>query len=126
VYTNVLNRIIVFFIVIFSAGCSKNESQISFSKDVMPIFVEHCTQCHKAGGVGYSESGFLMEDYASIMQGTRLGPVIQPGQSHASTLQILVEHKADISINMPKGGIKLPKDNIEIIKKWIDQGAKNN
>ncbi len=116
-YTNVLSQVIVLFIFIFSAGCSKNESQISFSKDVMPIFVEHCTQCHNAGGIGYSESGFLMDDYASIMQGTKLGPVIQSGQSHASTLQILVEHKADISINMPKGGIKLPKEKIEIIKK---------
>jgi len=126
VYTKVLIQIVVLLMFILSVACTENEQQISFSKDVMPIFVEHCTQCHNEGGVGHNESGFLMKDYDSIMQGTKLGPVIQAGQSHASTLQILVEHKADTSINMPKGGIKLPKDKIEIIKKWIDQGAKNN
>jgi len=125
-YTKVLTQTIALLMYIFIIGCTENEQQISFNKDVMPVLVEHCIQCHKSGEAGHNESGFLMESYDSIMQGTKLGPVIHPGQSHASTLQILVEHKADASINMPKGGIKLPQDKIEIIKKWIDQGAKNN
>ena len=36
------------------------------------------------------------------MKGTKLGSVIVPGSSISSTLVILIEHKADPSINMPR------------------------
>jgi len=107
------------------AGCSK-ENSVSFSQDIHPILKENCFPCHQAGGVGEIASGLNVENYDSLMRGTKLGPVIQPGQSYASTLQVLVEHKAGDEINMPKGGVKLAQDKIEVIGKWIDQGAKNN
>lgn len=107
-------------------GCSTAEKEVSFSKDVMPVLTQNCLHCHTVGAEGQVASGLSMESYADLMKGTKLGPVIQPGQSYASTLQILVEHKADQSLNMPKGGIKLSTDQIELIGKWIDQGAKNN
>ncbi len=107
-------------------ACSPNKEGVSFSTQVMPILSENCGSCHKRDGVGHVVSGFSVENYESIMQGTKLGPVIQPGLSYASTLHVLVEHKADPSLNMPKGGSKLSGEQIEIIGKWIDEGAKNN
>jgi hypothetical protein len=58
--------------------------------------------------------------------------VISPGSSIGSTLSLLIEHKADPSIAMPKShhpGIPseyLPQTQIDLIKQWIDQGAKDN
>jgi len=109
----------------FVTGCSKEKS-VSFSQDIHPILKENCFPCHQAGGVGEVASGLNVESYDSLMQGTKLGPVIQPGQSYASTLQVLVEHNAGDEINMPKGGVKLAQEKIETIGNWIDQGAKNN
>jgi hypothetical protein len=100
--------------------------QISFAKDVMPIFRESCLSCHDTGGQGTAASGFSVASYQSIMKGTKFGPVIKPGFSFSSTLQLLIEHKADDSINMPKGMPILPPKHIETIGRWIDQGAKNN
>jgi len=60
------------------------------------------------------------------MEGTKLGPVIQPGYSYASTLQILIEHRANRLINMPKGRAPLSRVEIQMIGEWIDQGAENN
>jgi len=115
-------------IIILSGLCvsCSNETKISFSQQVMPILKESCFPCHQAGGVGELASGLNVENYQNLMKGTKIGPVIQPGQSFASTLQVLVDHKADGAISMPKGGNKLSKEKIEIIGKWIDQGAKNN
>ena len=107
-----------------AAGCA--EKQVSFSKDVMPILEKNCLGCHKAGGTGYIASGLSMESYDNLMKGTKFGPVITPGYSFSSTLQILVEHKADSSINMPRDLPRLSQDNIELLGKWINQGAKNN
>jgi hypothetical protein len=105
-------------------GCSDRE--VSFSKDVMPILDEYCLPCHQAEKEGYLASGLSVESYDDMMKGTKYGPVVMPGYSFSSTLQILVEHKADPSINMPKGRIRLSQDKIELIGRWISQGAKNN
>jgi len=113
----------LFFVLVI--GCS-NETHVSFSRDIQPILKENCIPCHQVGGVGEVASGLNVESYESLMRGTKLGPVIQPGQSYASTLQVLVDHKAGDEINMPKGGVKLAQEKIEAIGKWIDQGAKNN
>ena len=106
-------------------ACSK-KSEISFDQQVMPILKENCFPCHQSGGVGELASGLNVETYQNLMKGTKNGPVIQPGQSFASTLHVLVDHKADNAINMPRGGNKLAKEKIEIIGKWINQGAKDN
>ncbi len=110
--------------VLIVAGCG--EQEVSFKKDIKPILQERCVPCHKPGGAGYVASGLSMESYDNLMKGTKFGPVIIPGYSFSSTLQILVEHKADSSINMPKQLPRLPQEQVELIGKWINQGAKNN
>ena len=105
------------------AGCTK---QVSFSKSVMPILKTKCLSCHAEGGEGFEASGLSVESYGHLMKGTRNGPVIEPGYSYFSTLQIVVEHRADPSTSMPKGSTKLTEQEIQIIGEWIDQGAKDN
>lgn len=109
--------------VFLLAGCEK---QVSFSKDVMPILKAKCLSCHSKGGEGFNASGFSVEGYAQVMRGTLNGPVIEPGESYFSTLQIVVEHGADPSKSMPKDSAKLSSTEIQTIGEWIDQGAKNN
>ncbi len=116
------------------AGCSGDDAderagkaiERSFAGDVKPILDRHCLACHAREGSGYTASGFSVASYDELMKGTRHGPVVQPGASYASTLQILIEHKADPDIAMPKIGRKLNDQEIQIIGEWIDQGAKNN
>ncbi len=119
-----LRKLVAVLAVVGAAGCADDE--VSFSKEVMPILQESCLPCHKQGGDGYAASGLSVESYDNVMKGTKYGPVITPGYSFSSTLQILVEHKADSSINMPRGRPRLSQEKIELIGRWIDQGAKNN
>lgn len=103
------------------------ESPVSFKKDVRPLLDDYCLSCHVPGGKGYEKSGFDLRSYAAVMKGTKFGPVVKAGNSQDSTLIVLVEGRADPSINMPygiKGG--LPREKILILRKWIDQGAKDN
>jgi hypothetical protein len=105
------------------SGCSR---EASFSADVLPILKEHCLECHKVGGDGHAKSGLAMETYENLMKGTRFGPVIQPGSSVSSTIVILIERKAHSSINMPHEKDPLPPKQVEVFKRWIDEGARNN
>ena len=99
----------------------------SYKKTVSPIIHDYCLNCHKPGGQGYEKNKLDMRTYKSLMKGTKFGPVVQPGSSLTSTLNVLVSGHASPAISMPygiKGG--LPKDKTTLLNKWVDQGAKDN
>ncbi len=105
----------------------QNRKEVSYSADIRPILNDYCLSCHQPGGKGYERSGLDMRTYESLIKGTRFGAVIKAGDSFASTLIMLVEGRADPSIKMPYGiNGSLSKDKIDLLKRWIDQGAKNN
>ena len=64
--------------------------------------------------------------YETILKGTSLGPVIIAGSSASSTLARVIEHKTHPEIHMPRDASPLTKKEVETIKRWIDEGAKNN
>lgn len=117
--------------------------QISFKSDVQPIFQNHCASCHSPEGIGYEKSGCSVQSYASVMKGTKYGPVVVPGSSLTSNLIWLIGHHADASISMPKTctqeskdsqlclqasktGHWLPQPEGRLIEDWVNQGAKDN
>jgi hypothetical protein len=110
-------------------GCGEpQEPVMSFASDIQPILENNCLKCHISGGQGEQASGLNMTSYEALMKGTRFGPIIEPGSSISSTLVRMIEGHTDKSIQMPHGKDSKPLDPADIakIKKWIDQGAKNN
>jgi len=108
------------------AGCTREEA-VSFSQDVKPIIDKNCLACHKEGGEGFEASGFSMLTYEDLMKGTKFGPMIISGDSAGSNMIVLMEGRADPSISMPHGTMDpVRKADIETLRLWVDQGAKNN
>ena len=99
---------------------------VSFSREVQPILKARCLECHVPGGAGYAASGFDMSSYETLMKGGKFGKLVIPGDPLTSTLNMLVEGRADPSIRMPHGRGKLPDREIEILRVWVKEGAKNN
>jgi len=120
------NLIILCLLPLIMAGCGR-EDTVSFSQDVRPIIDHNCIECHQAGGTGYEASGFNMETYEGLMKGTNFGAMIIAGDAEGSNMLVLMEGRADPSISMPHGQRDpiLTKD-LQTIRSWIDQGAKNN
>ena len=107
-------------------GCVQEEA-VSFSKNVKPIIDQNCLACHKQGGEGFQASGFSMASYDDLMKGTKFGPMVISGDSAGSNLIVLMEGRADPSISMPHGSMDpVARKDIETIRLWVDQGAKNN
>jgi hypothetical protein len=101
--------------------------EVSYKTDIRPIIDDYCLSCHKPGGKGYKKSGLDMRTYKSLMKGTKFGTVIKPGDSYTSILVQVVEGRVHPSIRMPYGmSGGLAKDKIELLRKWVQQGAKNN
>lgn len=113
-------------------GC---ERAVSFATDVQPILNESCGECHDRTGEGSVSSGFSVNSYDDVMKGTDLGVVVIPGSSESSNLYRVIAGMTAPEIRMPphhqeslsKGrGRPLDQQQIDIIKRWIDQGAKDN
>jgi len=109
------------------ASSAPGQEAVSYKNDVLPIIHDYCLSCHQPGGKGYEKSGLDMRTYQSLMKGTRFGTVIKPGDSFTSILIQVIEGRVHASIKMPfgmDGG--LAKDKIAVLKKWVNQGARDN
>lgn len=118
-------------IVLFSIGCSKddpgptgpppNPDSVSFSSDVLPLFnSKGCVTCH--GGSG----GLTVTSVAALMTGGDHGPAIVAGNADGSILIQKLNANPPFGARMPQGGPFLSTTEIDLIKRWINQGALNN
>lgn len=102
------------------------EPPVSFKDDVQPILQGHCVACHQPGAEGTVKSGLDLTSYAGLMKGTKLGPMVVAGDPLTSNLMVLIDGRADKSLQMPHGKRKLTICDRDIIRDWISQGARNN
>ena len=99
---------------------------VSFQRQVFPIIKTHCLGCHHRGGEGYLATGLGMETYEELMKGTRHGPIIVPGSALASNFNVVIEGRANPSIQMPFHRLRLRPLLLRILRRWVDEGAANN
>lgn len=89
---------------------------VSFSKEIAPILIAKCGNCHVMGNRG----DLSMANYDILMKGTAgQYTIIKPGKGDTSTI---VEKMA--SGEMPPGGNKCTDAEINLFIKWINEGAK--
>jgi hypothetical protein len=97
-----------------------NDQQVDYNADVKPILNKNCISCH--GGVK-KQGGFslLFRDEA-LSVGESGRPGIVPGDASSSEMYRRIT-STDPEERMPHDKDPLSKEDIGIIKKWINQGA---
>ena len=98
---------------------SSNGQQIDFALQVQPIFLKHCYACH---GPDEQNAGLRLDRKAAAMRGGESGLAFEPGKSVSSRLIAYVSG-TDPDIVMPPEGPQLNKDEVTVLRAWIDQGA---
>ncbi len=93
-------------------------TNVTFQTDVLPIFSEHCAECH---GDDDPEEGLVLTSHKDVMAGSIYGSVVKPGEPDDSYLVELVA-----TGQMPKRGPDLTEDQIAVIVAWIEAGAPDN
>jgi Protein of unknown function (DUF1553)/Protein of unknown function (DUF1549)/Planctomycete cytochrome C len=95
--------------------------EVHFGTDIRPIFNQNCVQCH--GGVRQRNGvSFIYRDEA-LGVGKSGHRTIVPGDPDESELIARVTSK-DPESRMPYHAPPLPPKQIELLRKWIKQGAK--
>jgi len=107
-----------------TAACGLRKT--SFAKEVQPVLAKNCSECHSPGQQGFVASGLDTTSYEALMKGGKYGALVKPGDAFTSALNMLVEGRADKSIQMPHGRKKLSDAEIAILKDWVNEGARNN
>jgi hypothetical protein len=95
-----------------------NQGEVSFTKDILPIFQKSCVSCH--GGEKTSK-GLDLKTFASLMAGSQNGQIIVAGDATSSKLVQAIQ-----SGKMPKRGEKLSHAQLDLLINWVNSGAKDN
>ncbi|MDF1658296.1 MAG: PSD1 and planctomycete cytochrome C domain-containing protein [Verrucomicrobiales bacterium] len=93
---------------------------VDYEEDIAPIFEANCLDCH---GPDKDKSGFRVDLRAQMIKGGDTGfAAIVPGDWEGSYLMEVVTH-LDEEMAMPPKGDKLPDEDIELLKEWVNAGA---
>ena len=92
---------------------------VNFAQEIKPLFEASCIKCH---GRGRAKGEFRIDSRETLLKGGDSGPALVTGKSAESLLVELVAGFDPTSV-MPKKGTKLTREQIGVLRAWIDQGA---
>jgi WD40 repeat protein len=94
---------------------------VSFIRSVAPILVTKCQACH---GPKTAESNYRLDSFQSLLQPGDFGTApVTPGDPEDSEIHRLITAD-DAHERMPNNGGRLAESEIQIIRRWIREGAK--
>ena len=100
---------------------SAQAADISFSKQVAPLLAEKCVECHRQSK---SKGSYRLDTFEALGKpGESEGKPVVAGKPEASELYKLLVTDED-SDRMPKKADPLSKEEIELIRRWIAEGAR--
>jgi mono/diheme cytochrome c family protein len=99
---------------------------VTYATDIKSIFDKSCIKCH---GAEKQKGKLRLDSLEAALKGGEAGKVIEPGKSADSILIHNVAHLGDEDEFMPPPDNKdkippLTKEQIGLVRAWIDQGAK--
>ena len=121
---NCSNRLLVVITSVGLAGspaASVAAKPVSYKDDVAPILAGNCVKCH---GPTKQESDFRLDTPEGLTNGGKVGPAIVAGSAKESHLIKAITGTSDDVVAMPPEDGPLSKEQIELLKRWIDEGAK--
>ena len=102
---------------------AEENREVSYHNDIRPIFQAHCQGCHQPAKQG---GEYVMSSYEHLLQQGESGePAITPGKPDESYLYSLIV-PVDGQAEMPQGKPPLGQPEIDLIRLWIEQGAKDD
>lgn len=98
---------------------------ISYSRDVQPLWDRDCTVCHVAGGVAGLDlrAGYSHADLVGVPAAGYAAALVAPGDPVASVLYGKLADTGLFGGPMPDGGPAFTAAELELVRRWIADGA---
>src|SRR6266550_4916562 len=94
--------------------------KVDFGQQIKPILELDCVRCH---GPEKPKGGLRLDTEGGALKGGDSGPAMVPGKPDQSPLYTSTILPADDDKHMPPKGDPLKKDQTELLRVWIEQGA---
>lgn len=97
------------------------DNPVSFRRDIAPIILDNCLACH---GPKKAEGGYRVDTFERLVAAGDSGTAgFTPANADGSEAfrRIITD---DPSERMPLEGDPIPPDQVEVLRRWIEQGAK--
>jgi WD40 repeat protein/mono/diheme cytochrome c family protein len=97
---------------------------ISYYKDVRPIIQQHCQGCHQPA---MAKGGYVMTAYADLFKKTDndIAGIVAGNLKESEVYQQIIPQKGDKPA-MPRGKEPLSDREVTMVRRWIEQGAKDD
>ncbi len=102
------------------------EAAVSYYKDIRPVFQAACQGCHQPAK---DKGGYVMTDFGRMLAGgdsSDTDKAIVPGKPDSSLLYKMIVPDKDGEVEMPQKADPLSKEEVALIRRWIEQGAKDD
>ncbi len=92
---------------------------VSFEKQIAPIIKDKCLRCH---GEARQSARLRLDTFNQMARGGANGALVR-GNNPRNSLLVARLVTPDAKLRMPKNGAALAPDQIQLIAKWVSQGA---
>ena len=103
--------------MVFTHTAWAEDRPISLYQQILPVLERRCHACHQPVNAGGQLS---LTSYSQLRKGGKSGPVLVPGKPDDS---LMVKMISGDPPRMPMSGGPLNRDEIQLIRSWISQGA---
>ncbi len=103
------------------AAAAPQPAPVDFASQVQPLLETKCLECHKPDKV---KGDLLMTSREAILKGGEAGPALVAGQADKSEIIKRILLPKDHDHVMPPKGEPLSAQQIDVLKRWVNEGAK--
>ncbi len=97
--------------------------EIDFNREIRPILSESCYQCH-GPDAGKRKADLRLDAREGLFRSDDGTAIVAPGKLDASELWLrITSDDPDSVMPPPKAGKRLAPAQVEIVRRWIEQGA---
>ena len=93
-----------------------------FEKKIRPVLVKQCYSCHSAKAK-ILRGGLRLDNRQAVARGGETGPAVLPGKPAES---LVLEYISGDDPAMPLGADPLDPQQVDLISRWIAQGARDD
>jgi mono/diheme cytochrome c family protein len=118
-------RVVAFALVMTAllhchASAGPGGNPVSYARQIRPVLQTKCQGCHQPASAG---GKLILATYADFMKGGEHGATVVAGRPEAGTLLGYLTGKPEL---MPQGGPALPPAQIDLFRRWIAEGARDD
>ena len=97
------------------------QGRVSYAQQIEPVLQRQCAGCHQPA---MKQADLVLTSYEEFLKGGAKGPGFVPGKPEESLVVSYLSGK--IQPQMPFGGKPFSEEEIELFRRWIREGARDD